>query len=151
MPGSHHLLSSLVLPEISRCLWCARRSTLERVGFDLSSLISSFLNSSYQYFSMQKFLKPFSGKCKRPFSCCPPKSNESKSPSSCANHELLLELLQAGIWQELPFGNRDPALALACDGVAMPGSPCPPAQSHLLAHNSGFAVQVCRLAAHTAN
>lgn len=66
MPGSHHLLSSLVLPEISRCLWCAR-SALERMDFDLSSLISSSLNSSYQYFSMQKFFETLQWKMQRTF------------------------------------------------------------------------------------
>lgn len=40
--------------------------------------------------------------------------------------------------QELPFGNTDPVLALACAGVAVPSSSCPPAQSPPAAHHAGF-------------
>ena len=43
---------------------------MERRGFDVSSLISSSLNSPYQYFLAlcKSSLKPFNRKCKGPFS-----------------------------------------------------------------------------------
>lgn len=108
-----------------------KKGTLERRSFDLFSLISFSLNSPYQYFLLSaKFFKTLSRqKMQGTILCCPPpSSNESSETMSCC-------------WsccrQELPFGNTDPVLALACAGVAVPGSSCPPAQSPPAALHTG--------------
>lgn len=75
-------------------------------------------------------LKPFSEKCKGPFSVAVhPGAMKAGPHQAVQTMSCCWSCCRQGFWWELPFGNRDPALALACAEAAVPSSPCPPAWS----------------------
>lgn len=111
---------------------------MERRGFELSPLISSSLNSPYQYLPLSaKLFETLQQKTQRTFLCYPPpRSNESRSHQAVQTISCCWSYHKQGLRWELPFGRRDPALA--CAAVAVPGSSSHQHSPHLPVRHSGF-------------